>query len=57
MNEEDLKRLRHINGATKVNKAHQQAMKEQSIARKKRSQVQKMSELFENRNINYRKHM
>lgn len=57
MNEEDLKRIRHVTGANEVNAEHRRAMQEQSAARRARSRAQKMNELFENKNINYRKHM
>lgn len=57
MDEETKKRLRHIRDATEVNMKHKQDMIKQRLERRERSRVQIKSEVMENRNINYRKHM
>ena len=57
MDEETKKRLRHIRDATEVNMKHKQYMIKQRLERRERSRVQIKSEVMENRNINYRKHM
>ncbi|MCT3071611.1 hypothetical protein [Leuconostoc citreum] len=57
MDEQTKKRLRHIRDATEVNKRHRQDLARNNIERHKRARVQIKSEVMENRNINYRKHM
>lgn len=51
------KRRRHIKQATDVNRKHADMMKTESIARHKRSRIQVRSEVLENRQIDYGKHM
>ena len=57
MDEETKKRLRHIRDATEVNMKHKQELIKRRAERRERSRVQIKSEVMENRNINYRKHM
>lgn len=57
MDEETKKRLRHIRDATEVNMKHKQDMIKQRLERRERSRMQIKSEVMENRNIDYRKHM
>jgi len=57
MDEQTKKRLRHIRDATEVNKRHRQDLARNNIERHKRARVQIKSEVMENRNIKYRKHM
>lgn len=57
MDEKTKKRLRHIRNATEVNMKHKQELARNSAERRERSRVQIKSEVMENRNINYRKHM
>lgn len=54
MDEETKTRLRHIRNATKVNKEHAENARRQSV---ERSRAQVKAEIYDNRNINYRKHM
>lgn len=51
------KRNRHIRDATDINMHHADELKREGIARHKRSRVQKVSEVLENRQIDYGKHM
>jgi len=51
------KRNRHIRDATDINRQHADELKHEGIARRKRSRVQKVSEVLENRQIDYGKHM
>lgn len=57
MDEQTKQRLRHIRDATEVNTRHKQDLTRNSIERHERARVQIKSEVMENRNINYRKHM
>lgn len=57
MDEQTKQRLRHIRNATEVNLRHKQDMIKQRLERRDRSRMQIKSEVMENRNINYRKHM
>lgn len=57
MDEETKKRLRHIRDATEVNMKHKQDLIKRRVERHERARVQIKSEVMENRNINYRKHM
>lgn len=50
-------RNRHIRDATDINRQHADELKREGIARHKRSRVQKVSEVIENRQIDYGKHM
>lgn len=49
MNEKEAKRLKRIEESTEVNELY--------IEQHKRSRQQVKSEIYENKNINYRKHM
>lgn len=51
------RRNHHIRDATKVNKQHEEDYKRTSFERYKRAELQKKAELYDNRNINYRKHI
>ncbi|MBU7450672.1 hypothetical protein [Leuconostoc citreum] len=57
MDEQTKQRLKHIRDATEVNKRHADMLRTQSESRHERARVQIKSEVMENRNINYRKHM
>ena len=57
MDEETKKRLRHIRDATEVNMKHKQDMIKQRLERRERSRVQIKSEVMENRQIDYKRHM
>ncbi|MCP1275487.1 hypothetical protein [Leuconostoc citreum] len=57
MDKQTEKRLKHIRDATEVNARHKQDLARNSIERHERARVQIKSEVMENRNINYRKHM
>ncbi len=57
MDEETKTRLRHIKNATKVNEEHAEQTRRQSVERHERSRVQVKAEIYDNRNINYRKHV
>lgn len=57
MDEETRTRLRHIRNATKVNKEHAENTRRQSVERHERSRAQVKAEIYDNRNIDYRKHM
>lgn len=57
MDEETKTRLRHIRNATKVNKQHAEDYKRTSAERHKRAELQKKTELYDNRSVNYRKHI
>lgn len=57
MDEETKTRLRHIRNATKVNKEHAENTGRQSVERHERSRAQVKAEIYDNRNIDYRKHM
>ncbi|WP_349535171.1 hypothetical protein [Leuconostoc citreum] len=57
MDEQTTQRLRHIRDATEVNMRHKQDLARNSVERHERARVQIKSEVMENRNINYRKHM
>jgi len=57
MDEQTKKRLRHIRDATEVNMKHKQDSARKSVERHERARVQIKSEVMENSNINYRKHM
>lgn len=56
MDEKTKKRLIHIRDATKVNKEHTENTRRQSVERHGRSRAQVKAEIYENKNINYRKH-
>lgn len=51
MDEKTKKRLIHIRDATKVNKQHAEDYK------RKQTEFQKKTELYDNRSVNYRKHI
>ena len=51
MDEKTKKRLIHIRDAIKVNKQHAEDYK------RKQTEFQKKTELYDNRSINYRKHI
>ncbi|VTU65568.1 hypothetical protein AMBR_MGDJBKAP_02181 [Leuconostoc pseudomesenteroides] len=51
------KRRRHVKQATDVNRRHADMMRTESDARKRRSRIQIVSELIDNKNIDYKKHM
>lgn len=51
------KRRRHVKQATDVNRRHADMMRTGSDARKRRSRIQIVSELIDNKNIDYKKHM
>lgn len=57
MDEETKTRLRHIRNATKVNEEYAEQTRRQSVERHKRSRAQVKAEFYDNRNIDYRKHM
>lgn len=57
MDEETKTRLRHIRNATKVNEEHAENARRQSVERHERSRTQVKAEIYDNRNINYRKHV
>lgn len=57
MDEETKKRLRHIRDASKVNEDHTEQTRRQSVERHERSKAQIKAEIYDNRNIDYRKHM
>ena len=57
MDEETKTRLRHICNATKVNKEHAENTRRQSVERHERSRAQVKAEIYDNRNIDYRKHV
>lgn len=57
MDEETKKRLSHIRNATKVNKEHAENARRQSVERHERSRAQVKTELYDNRSVNYRKHI
>lgn len=57
MDEETKTRLRHIRDATKVNKQHLAEQKRKQAERRERSRKQAKIEIYDNRNINYRKHV
>lgn len=57
MDEETKTRLRHIRDATKVNKEHAENTRRQSVERHKRAKAQKKAEFYDNRSIDYRKHV
>lgn len=51
------KRKKNIRLANDVNRRHADMMKSESEARKQRSHIQIVSELVDNKNIDYKKHM
>lgn len=57
MNEKEAKRLKRIKESTEVNAKYIEQHKRMSHERHKRSRAQVKSEIYENKNINYRKHM
>ncbi|MGR8826853.1 hypothetical protein N2E09_04450 [Leuconostoc citreum] len=57
MDEQTKRRLRHIRDATEVNMRHKQDLARNSVERHERARVQIKSEVMENKNINYCKHM
>lgn len=57
MDEKTKKRLIHIRDATKVNKEHAENTRQQSVERHERARVQIKSEVMENRQIDYKRHM
>ncbi|MDI6572752.1 hypothetical protein [Leuconostoc lactis] len=57
MDEQTKQRLRHIRDATKVNKQHKQDLIRRRVERHERARIQTKSEVLENKNINYQKHM
>ena len=57
MDEKTKHRLRHIRDATEVNKRHKQDLARNSVERHERARVKIKSEVMENKNIDYRKHM
>ncbi|MBZ6004082.1 hypothetical protein KII95_08680 [Leuconostoc gelidum subsp. aenigmaticum] len=50
-------RNRHIRDATDINMQHAYEIKRESVARHARARVQKVSEVLDNRQIDYGKHM
>lgn len=57
MDEETKIRLRHIRNATQVNKEHAENARRQSVERQKQRRAQVKAEFYDNRNIDYRKHV
>lgn len=57
MDEKTKQRLRHIRDATEVNTRHKQDLIQRRVERHERARVQIKSEVMENSNIDYRKHM
>lgn len=57
MDEETRTRLRHIRDASKVNEDHAEQTRRQSVERHERSKAQIKAEIYDNRNIDYRKHV
>lgn len=57
MNEKEAKRLKRIKESTEVNAKYIEQQKRMSSERRERSRQQVKSELYENKNIDYRKHM
>lgn len=57
MDEKTKKRLIHIRDATKVNKQHAEDYKRTSVERHRCAEAQKKAEIYDNRNIDYRKHV
>lgn len=57
MNEKEAKRLKRIEESTEVNELYIEQHKRMSRERHQRSRVQVKSEIYENKNIDYRKHM
>lgn len=62
MNDEELireqrQRNRHIRDATDINMQHADEIKRESVARHARARVQIVSEVLENRQIDYKSHM
>lgn len=57
MDEKTKKRLIHIRDATKVNKQHKQDLIRRRVERHERARVQIKSEVLENRQIDYKRHM
>ena len=57
MDEQTKQRLRYIRDATEVNTRHKQNLIKRRVERHERARVQIKSEVMENKNINYRKHM
>lgn len=51
------KRKRHIKTATQINKQHADDLKCESTARHARARVQIVSEVLDNRQIDYKSHM
>lgn len=57
MNEKETKRLKRIEESTEVNEQYIEQHRRMSRERHQRSRAQVKSEIYENKNINYRKHM
>lgn len=57
MNEKEARRLKRIKESTEVNEQYIEQHKRISRERHERSRAQVKSEIYENKNINYRKHM
>ncbi|MCT8389566.1 hypothetical protein D0501_05700 [Leuconostoc holzapfelii] len=57
MNKQTKQRLRHIRDATEVNMKHKQDLARNSVERHERAHVQIKSEVMENRQIDYKRHM
>ncbi|MCX2666596.1 hypothetical protein [Leuconostoc mesenteroides] len=57
MNEKEVKRLKRIKASTEVNEQFIEQHKRTSHERHQRSRAQVKSEIYENKNIDYRKHM
>lgn len=57
MNEKEAKRLKRIEESTEVNELYIEQHKRTSYERHKRLRQQVKAEIYENKNINYRKHM
>lgn len=57
MDEETKQRLRHIRDATEVNMKHKQDLIKRRAERHERARVQIKSEVMENRQIDYKRHM
>lgn len=57
MDDKEAKRLKRIKGSTEVNELYIEQHKRMSYERHKRSRQQVKAEIYENKNINYRKHM
>ena len=57
MDEETKTRLRHIRNATKVNNEHAENTRRRTVEQQEQLRQQVKAEIYDNRNIDYRKHM